>query len=267
MKKETIIKRISKMNFGGIPYELWKDPEIHDAVVQAGSRSAFYFSRTAKQYMPKDVYALYMDDLIMPLMRESPQMIEYIPDEVITAEMCALAVGYDGDLIVNIPEKYRTKQIYEEAAKNFHYKGTVKYLPAEVLSEDMLKRLITKTKGDGLEFVPKEKKTYDLCLLAVSLGGKNLRYVPFNIRDEALCIMAVENDKDAFGYVPQKFRKKEICEKMVAKNPHVIEKMPENCISMKACRAAAEKDKSLVRYMPEKLLAKALLAYSEQGVS
>ena len=67
--------------------------------------------------------------------------IPFVPDKFLTPEICTLAIMQDGLAYFSIPEKYRTDEVFP---------------------------LTLFTRGSMLQYIPLEKRTYYLCLIALS---------------------------------------------------------------------------------------------------
>ena len=80
--------------------------------------------------------------------------------------------------------------------------------------------------GMSLQFVPEEKRTAELCFLAVQNYGYALKYVPEEKRTTELCLLAVQEDGLALVFVPEEKRTEEICRAAVKQNGEAFKYAP-----------------------------------------
>ena len=134
--KQTALKRAQSGQFGKFQEELWKDEDIHAAIV----KYAEWFPHSAilrlVRYLPEDMYKCYMEDVFRPLIEKQPYLTEHIPAHKRDAYMCERVVTHNGDLLSMVPEELRTEEIYRLAVDNTARGKVVKYLPQEYLTEE-----------------------------------------------------------------------------------------------------------------------------------
>lgn len=65
---------------------------------------------------------------------------------------------------------------------------------------------------DGLHLIPKDERTYDVCLYAVRKEGFNFYEVPSRYRTYEMCLEAIRNSSGIIiGVVPDRHRTYELC--------------------------------------------------------
>ena len=110
-------------------------------------------------------------------------VLDYVPEEQRTLELCKLAVTQNGDALEFVPKELRTLDICKLAVHDY---------------------------VDALNDVPFETFTHDeqleLCKLAISIDGNSLGYVPKELRTLEICKLAVTKNEYALVYVPKKFK-------------------------------------------------------------
>ena len=110
-------------------------------------------------------------------------VLDYVPEEQRTLELCKLAVTQNGDALEFVPKELRTLDICKLAVHDY---------------------------VDALNDVPFETFTHDeqleLCKLAVTQKGNSLGYVPKELRTLEICKLAVTKNEYALVYVPKKFK-------------------------------------------------------------
>jgi Domain of unknown function (DUF4116) len=110
--------------------------------------------------------------------------------------------------------------------------------------------------GDALEFVPKDYRTPELCLLAVRQNGQALAYVPSEYRTPELCRIAIEQDGLALEYVPIDLKLSrgadqktpELCRLAVKQHGNALKYVPEKTPEL--CRMAVEQNGGALIYVP-----------------
>nr|AGS51774.1 hypothetical protein [uncultured bacterium contig00046] len=116
-------------------------------------------------------------------------IIEYIPEEFNSAEICWAALKKDWQkdwlFFPFIPAKFKTAEMCRYAVE-----GASFLLPS----------------------VPDKFKTKELCLAAVKKSGWTLEHVPEHLKTEEMCLVVVKDYGMALEYVPEKWRKKEMCQ-------------------------------------------------------
>ena len=110
-----------------------------------------------------------------------PFILERIPNDNITDEICKIAVRTEGCVLYYVPDDKKTDEICESA----------------VLQN-----------GFALQYVPDDKKTDEICESAVLQNGFALQYVPENKKSEKICGIAVGQYKTALKYVPNAIKNK-----------------------------------------------------------
>ena len=262
--KQTALKRAQSGQFGKFQEELWKDEDIHAAIV----KYAEWFPHSAilrlVRYLPEDMYKCYMEDVFRPLIEKQPYLTEHIPAHKRDAYMCERVVRHNGDLLSMVPEELRTEEIYRLAVDNTVRGEVVKYLPQEYLTEETYIKIIRKTNGRAVQYIKRPDMSDAVCDAAVKSCGTNLQYVPKEKRTIARCLLAVFETEKAFRYIPQKYKSKAYSGKFAKANPYTVREMQNGCISIEACMEAVKADHSLVRMVPEEILAEAFLEYAQK---
>lgn len=91
------------------------------------------------------------EDELKQLVSKDAWALEYVPEELITPELCKIAVSQNGWVLQHVPKELRTPELCKIA-----------------VSEN----------ARALDFVPEDLRTPELCKIAVSQNGWVLRYVP-----------------------------------------------------------------------------------------
>ena len=115
--------------------------------------------------------------------------MQYVPESVITYEMCKIAIADNAKGVRFIPKSMYDKEL------------ALQVLEAIMQHQGM---------GYGLEYIPEQFLDYDMCKRAVSYAGYNLKFVPERFRDYDLCLTAVRNKSEMIELVPAEFRTPEM---------------------------------------------------------
>jgi hypothetical protein len=118
------------------------------------------------------------DDSYENIVSKYPWAIEYVPEEMITKELCEITFNNDNTILILIPRNFRTQEMYKLA---------VLQIPLY------------------LEHIPDELKTSEMCIRAVQDEPHMLKAVPKEYITQEMCNKAVSDDNYVIKYVPKKF--------------------------------------------------------------
>ena len=115
--KRTALKRARSGQFGRFSEELWKDEDIHAAIVKSTGWFPHSTISCLVRYLPEDMYEYYMEDVFHPLIRKQPYLAEHIPVHKRDAYICEKShfpeatlrmIDYKNESIINsiIPQDY-----------------------------------------------------------------------------------------------------------------------------------------------------------------
>ena len=262
--KQIALKRAQSGQFGRFPEEIWKDEDIHAAIVKNAGWFPHSTISCLVRYLPENMYEYYMEDVFHPLIERQPYLAEHIPVHKRDAYICEKVVTHNGDLLSMVPEELRTEEIYRLAIDNTIKGEVVKYLPQKYLTEETYIKIIRKTKGRAAQYIKRSDMSDAVCDAAVKSCGTNLQYIPKEKRTIARCLLAVFETEEAFRYIPQKYKGKTYSGKFARANPYTVREMRNGCISIEAYREAVKTDNLLVRIVPEEILAEAFLEYAQK---
>ena len=120
---------------------------------------------------------------IIQCINESGNVIEKIPNHLITKELCTLAVSKNGVSIQCIPDLYRSEELYELAVSINGF--AITYIPKNLINSDLCLKAIRQD-YTSMICIPDEFKTYDLILeywkIAYTTGHYNYVDIPDNYR-------------------------------------------------------------------------------------
>lgn len=172
-------------------------------------------------------------------------VLEYVPHEAQTYEMCLAAVAADGMNLKFIPKINRSPEICLVAVIRdelcFDYVPEIHrtpelcsaavisgFLPPELFdsspelrrAKEELNRCHRSRRTDSiLECIPVILRTPAVCLAAVNRHGFNLKFVPEPLLTPNLCLAAVKHKGGALQFVPDPMRSLEICSIALRSDP------------------------------------------------
>jgi len=158
--------------------------------------------------------------------KEFGWLLEFIPEEFRTKELCCDAIKDCGLMLRYVPVKFRTKELCIEAVAQAGY---------------------------SLGFVPEKFKTQKLCLHAVKRNGKALEFVPEKFKTKELCTEAVKREGDALEFVPEKFKTKELCTEAIKHIGYALKYVPKEFKTAEFCLAAVKKSEFAIHFVPKQL--------------
>ena len=122
-----------------------------------------------------------------------------------------------------------------------------------VVFEDDPQKILKAVKqfGNALEFVPKQHKTFELCLEAVKENGKALNFVPEEHKTFELCLEAVKQFGWAIEFVPEEHRTFELYLEAVKQDGSALEYVPEEHRTFELCLEAVKQFGRAIEFVPE----------------
>lgn len=223
----------------------------------------------------------------MALVRQNGLMLQHVPPEMQTHDLCLVAVQGDGSALRYIPydkPHLRTPEVCIAAVKQYAYALEFVKLDAEETKEHASAICMAAAEKDGrvlrivpaalreqfpeiclaavresgtaLEFVPVavQQLVPDLYMTAVHNGGFALEYVPLpSLSPELaaeLCRVAVEQDGMALAYVPEEIQRNvpELCAVAVKNNGCALRCL--KAVSRELQIAAVQQDGDALKYVP-----------------
>ena len=116
-------------------------------------------------------------------------------------------------------------------------------------------KYLTKVKDYGgwvLEYVPKDLRTEEVCLIAVKDFPYALKFVPDELKTKELCELAVNDGHWALEFVPEDLKSPELCLIAVGKNGYQLAYVPDGLKTYELCELAVERSREwAMDYVPE----------------
>jgi len=154
MENEGIVEKLG---------ETWKDKTFCAGLVNVIKEAQGYEDYDYLQYMPENLKTA---EFYIEGIKEHGLLIQYAPEKLKNAEFYIEAVKQNGMVLEFVPEKLKTAELYLEAVKN---------------------------SGSALQYVPEKLKTAELCLEAIKKSGDALEHVPEKLKTEEICTEAIKN--------------------------------------------------------------------------
>jgi len=290
--------------------ESLKTAEICLAAVRQSGRSIQYVPenlKTAELYMEavkanKSKVWRYYDDRLLDL--DEPEfddrllepddldyaepVIQFIPPEHRTAEICLEAVGHNGLALHFVPEKIMTAGLCLAAVRGNG--RALRFVPENLKTAKICLEACRAKSADpdeevadahltesALEYVPDGLKTPEVCLAAigqsdlafrhipkifwdartgmevVKLNGYHLCEVPENHRSAEVCMEAVKSSGYALWFVPKKLRTQRLCMEAAKQDGFSLRDVPRESRTAQICLEAVRRKGENLAYVPENL--------------
>ena len=155
-------------------------------------------------------------------------LIEYVPTELLSEELCIAAVKHLGCALGNIPNEFKTPEVCLTAVQNAKNNG--KHPDDHPYSDQILTK------------VPEQLLTYELCLAAVKHSGRAIAYVPENFITKELCMEAVKEYGEALRHVPEDLKTLEMCIEAVKNDKGAFKFFVPDALKAKVKEAVGWKD-------------------------
>jgi hypothetical protein len=199
--------------------------------------------------------------------------IGYVKDELITYELCKLAVDNNEHSICSIrPHLLKKEEYYSLCLAAAAENGwTMKNIPQEIQTQELCDAGI-KSICWAIQFCLPQFKTYENCFSAVSRNGATIEHVPRKLIDKEMCLAAAKSRYPCLDKIPKEFLTKEICHIAVAADGEDIKNVPDIHMSSELAMIAITSPApshpspnmagSNVQYIPAKYLTKEIIVES-----
>ena len=137
-------------------------------------------------------------------LRQNGRLIKFVSDEVLSDDLCNLAISENSTAINLVPSRFLSKETYENAFMH--------------------------SPSFSFSVIPDEYKTTEMCVEAVKAFGENLKYVPNGLKTLTICQMAVLSRGSALKYVPEELVTKEMCYSAIRQFSYNIQYVPKSMI-------------------------------------
>ena len=197
--------------------------------------------------IPKDANAYYEDE----------DYIYWVTDKYIIKNYFHISKwnGWNNDAIcikaTNIDDysiKYIPERLYLEVLKKNGY--ALRWIPFEKITKDLCMVAI-ENNTYALQWILEELKTYDLCLNLVTINGDVLRWVPNEHKDNKIYEAAVKSAGYILWHISFNAITPKICELAVKNDERALQFVPDNLKTRELCLLAATNDYNIFKFIPK----------------
>jgi hypothetical protein len=189
-------------------------------------------------------------DKCKTLIEKCPFNIIFINDEMMTDELCKLAVQKDGYALKFV--KNQTEELFKLAIQ--HNGGVLQFMKDQ--TEEICK-LAVQQDGWALKYVI--DKTEEICKLAVQQYGRALKYVDH--QTEEICKLAVRHNGFALEYVKE--QTEELCKLAFQQNGYSLRYVKDQ--TEEICKFAVQQNGCSLQYVEEQTEEICKLAVQQDG--
>lgn len=182
-------------------------------------------------------------DGCLSILKTSPHAIKYMPPEILTQEMCLVAVR-NGAPLSYIPEPLRDQEVCIAAVEHRGLAAcsVLSHIPESLKTPELYMAAMKNWGYYALEHVPKEMISLEMCLEAVKHNTGAIKFVPAEMRTYEIYLAAVKRDYYAFLEVPNSFQTPEMCLAAVTGNGCGIKYIPDAKCTMEVRMAAVKQN-------------------------
>jgi len=279
-------------NLECVPEKL-KTPELCIEAVKGEPRALKYVPEALKTLELCLEVVSHHDSWMLELVSSDEEPLDcvlaYVPKELITAELCTIAVKAKPESLKFVPSIYMTPQFFLDAVNGAEWKFmgrdyALKYVPENIKTDEFLAKINQKAKSlkkyddvltdDEIEQLlipintmkfktdtkPSKYADFESCLEAVRKDGSALRKIPEEHKTWQLCVTALQDDSNGsiLDYVPDTFKTKEFCLNSVSINGANLSGVPETLKTYDICLQAIRSNPRALTYVPAKFLTQEL---------
>ena len=191
-------------------------------------------------------------DVCEKVLKHYPYSLKHIDKKILTYEMCFKAVKLCYRTFENVPEEFKTKDIYMIAFASEPY--FIKEFPEEFVTYDLWLEAVKKS-GYLIKDIPHKYITEEICLEAVKNKGHVIKHIPEKFLTEEIRLEAIKCD-NGFSYailknIPMHLRTYDVCLEAVIQSSESFEYVPKEHVTYELCSAAAEKDSLIAKKIPQ----------------
>jgi hypothetical protein len=175
-------------------------------------------------------------------------ILQHIPEEYRTPELCRLAVEQYGLALYYVPGKYQTPELYRLAVEQDGH--ALRHVPEHKRTHELCWFTVERN-GLALRHVPKKHRTSELYHLAIEQNGLALGCIPEEEKTFELCRLAVEHNGEALAHVPSRYKTSALCDTAIQQSGLTLYAVPETYRTLKLCRLAVEQNGGALHHVPE----------------
>ena len=205
---------------------------------------------------PIDQKSAKEDEIKTELLRRVKQrgtLLEHIPKEFKTNQICLAALQQDPQAHVFIPPDMFTPEICDISAVNSNI-GFVYYVKYGFINLDMISEKVwckLAMSNMTLSDVPEKFRTDKICRVFVNKNSINIRHVPTQYLSTEMLLDVVRIDGMSLSYIKAAFRTEEVCLAAVQDNAYAIIYVPDECKNEEICLTAVRRKGTLLKHIPK----------------
>lgn len=223
---------------------------------------AYNLDQMVMRYMPQNLITSNM--CYKGIDNDVHWVVDIIPRNLMTQQMCDLIINKDPMCLRHIPEQFQTDHMYKLLFEcickpdrhirsiDINIVKRLQHIPFNRRTKEVC-HLAIKQSPNNLEHVPNNLKTYEFCLQAVQYHGRAIRFVPDNFITKELCDTAVKQNGYALRYVSLHLHSPQLYEKAVQDHRHTLSWIPHNLRTIELCKLAVYKNGWALQYVPQHL--------------
>jgi Domain of unknown function (DUF4116) len=186
--------------------------------------------------------------LIYWAVQYNEHILDYVPIEYRTSELCLLAVEQNRIAFQYVPKNQITKDLCRLAVQKDG--EALYYIPANQLTPELC-RMAVEQDGLALDYVHPNKRTPKLCQIAIEQNGMALKHVPDKKKTPELFRLAVKQNGYAIHYIYRSYKTPELCRLAVEQNGRALQYVPEEYGTHELYQLAIEQDGDALEFVPE----------------
>ena len=156
-------------------------------------------------------------------------------------------IPFDPDLIKYIPTDILDEEICIEAIKRDI--SCYKYIPNKIIKINNFKNKVIKINGLVIKFFNKKDITEDIAKDAIKSNPECLKFIPKEYIDTEI-VKFLANNYNALQYIPNTLITKDIAYEIIKNGKDSISYIPDKVIDFKLCLEAAKIDPTSIAHMP-----------------
>lgn len=171
---------------------------------------AFKNNIYAIKYLQEKYYTMLSIEYCESIVREKPDLLEWIPEKFKTYNMCVHAIKHNGYLLKYVPLEYITPELIDNLTQHQIHLALL-FIPIYLRTHIMYINAV-KYNGSLIKHVPILYIDYDMCVKAVSQNGKALKYIvlyKYDLLNYELCILSLQT-YNTMKYIPDEYKSKEL---------------------------------------------------------
>ena len=233
----------------------------HEMYLRAARAEHFPFPNSSIEYLPEKVLST---ELCMEAVRHDGLAYKYIPEDLWTPELCLASVSKKASSIEYIPRSMVTKDLCECVAKKTP--RSINSLVPEEFRTPELHALAEEAQAPSIALLPVEERTPEVCMAAVKRRSGELKYVPQEQKTPELCAIALEQDGANLEFVPEELTTLEMCLDVVRKWGYHLKYVPKKFQTYEVQLAAVAQQATALKFIPSEKCTDEILCTAEWSV-